>query len=119
MKANLKKPPKPPRSWDRLPQFERKAIEDYCEQITNERVNHEEAELQKRWLQLACIVLHRQKDPYGKLRCMAFLNEWKRAYNDLARLTTDAEITEYLKQETDSIFGVDGYPYEWVDKLEK
>lgn len=119
MKANLKKPPKPPKSWDRLPAFEKKVIEDYCEQVTNERINHEEAELQKRWLQLACIVLHNQKDPYGKMRCMAFLKDWKRAYNILARFKTNAEVTAYLKKEMDSIFGVDGYPYEWIDKLEK
>lgn len=119
MKANFKKPPKPPKSWDRLPLFERKAIEDYCEQVVNDRVNHEEAELQKRWLQLACIVLHRQKDPYGKMRCTAFLKDWKRVYRECEKYKTNAEITAYLKKEMDSIFGVDGYPHEWVDKLEK
>ena len=119
MKANLKKPPKPPKSWDRLPLFERKAIEDYCEQVVNDRINHEDAELQKRWLQLACIVLHRQKDPYGKMRCMVFLKDMKREYNVLARFKTDEEIAAYLKRETDAIFGKDGYPHEWVDKLEK
>jgi hypothetical protein len=119
MKANIKKPPKPPKSWDRLPAFEKKVIEDYCSQVVTERVNHEEAELQKRWLQLACIVLHSQKDPYGKMRCMAFLKDWKRAYNVLARYKTDDGATAYLKKEMDSIFGVDGYPYEWIDKLEK
>lgn len=119
MKANIKKSPKPPKSWDRLPLMERKAIEDYCVQIINERLNHEEAELQKRWLQLACIVLHNQKDKFGKFRCMAFLAGWKRAYYQCGKFNTNEEIESYLKKEMDTIFGVDGYPYEWVNGLEK
>lgn len=35
------------------------------------------------------------------------------------QFNTNEEIEAYLKKGTDSIFGVDGYPHEWVDKLEK
>lgn len=119
MKANLPKYPKPPKGWDRLPEHEKRAIEEYKSQQLYDELKHAEATLQKRWLQLACIVLHNQKDRYGKLRCMAFLAGWRRAYNKCAKFKTDAEIEAYLKKEMDSIFGVDGYPYEWVDSLEK
>jgi hypothetical protein len=119
MKANLPKKQKPPRLWERMSPIEREAINEYCEQKCQEQVNHEEAEIQKRLLQLACIVLHRQKDPYGKMRCLVFLKDMKREYNNLARFKTDEEIVAYLNKGTDVIFGKDGYPHEWVDKLEK
>ena len=119
MKANLPREKKPPKAWDRLPEVEKKIIKDYCIEVVREQVNHEEALLQKRWLQLACIVLHNQKDRYGKLRCMAFLRGFKRVYRRCEKFNSNAEIDAYLKQEMDSIFGVDGYPYEWVDSLER
>lgn len=119
MKANLPKTPPPPKSWDRLPDFEKRAIEEYWSKRFNAQLDHEEAILQKRWLQLACIVLHNQKDRYGKFRCMAFLAGWKRVYRKCEKFNTNAEIDAYLKTEMDSIFGVDGYPYEWVDSLER
>lgn len=119
MKANIKKPPKPPRSWDRLPESERKALTDFCAQTVTEQVNHDEATLQKRWIQLACIVLHNQKDKFDKERCMSFIAGWKRVYRTCERFETGEEIDEYLKREMESIFGKDGYPYEWVDSLER
>lgn len=112
MKANV------PKSWLSLPGKEKKLISGLIEKEINAAVDHEEALLQKRWLQLACIVLHRQKDAYGKMRCMAFLNGWKRVYKTCEKFKTDAEMKAWLKAEMDSIFGVDGYPSEWVDSLE-
>lgn len=119
MKANIPKAQKAPKPWERLPAHERQIIKDYCTELVIERVNHEEALLQKRWLQLACIVLHNQKDRYGKMRCLAFLAGWKRVYHKCRKFNCNADIDTYLKTEMDSIFGVDGYPYEWVDGLEE
>ena len=121
MKANLPKDKtkKSPRSWDRLPEDEKKAITDYCTKVVTEQVTHEEAELQKRWIQLACIVLHNQKDRFGKTRCMAFLAGWKRMYRICNRFKTNAEIDAFLEKEMSAIFGEGGYPREWVDSLEQ
>ena len=110
--------PNLPRSWYSLPKKEQQAITAACERAVHATVNHEEALLQKRWLQLACIVLHRQKDPYGKMRCKAFLKDWKLIYYICSQFNTDAELEAWLKAETDKIFGKDGYPHEWVDSLE-
>lgn len=112
MKANI------PKSWLSLPPKEKRIIEKLVEEEVRNAVDHEEAELQKRWLQLACIVLHRQKDAYGKMRCMAFLKGWKRVYKACEKFKSGPEIDEWLKSEMDSIFGADGYPAEWVDSLE-
>ena len=112
MKANI------PKSWLSLPPKEKRIITELVEEEVRKGVDHEEAELQKRWLQLACIVLHKQKDSYGKMRCMAFLKAWKRVYKACEKFKSGAEIDEWLKSEMDSIFGVDGYPSGWVDSLE-
>ena len=112
MKANI------PKSWLSLPEIEKKAISKMVEEEINKTIDHEEAELQKRWLQLACIVLHQQKDPYGKMRCMSFLNGFKRMYKKCAKFKSNAEIDEWVKSELKCIFGEGGYPHLWVDDLE-
>ena len=112
MKANI------PKSWLQLPEKEKKIIYGVIQEHISKTIDHEEAELQKRWLQLACIVLHQQKDPYGKVRCMSFLNSFKRMYKKCGRFNSNAEIDEWLESELKSIFGEGGYPYSWVDSFE-
>lgn len=112
MKANI------PKSWFFLPEKEKKIIAKMMEDEVNKTIDHEEAELQKRWLQLACIVLHKQKDPFGKMRCLAFLNGFKRIYKKCKRFSSDNEIKEWVDKELEPIFGSGGYPSDWVDDLE-
>ena len=47
-----------PKSWNRLPPSEKAAINQVMTDNVVKQVIHEEAELQKIWLQFACIVLH-------------------------------------------------------------
>ena len=123
MIANYREPKKkPPRAWNRLRKVEQDEIIEFVreslEELTRINLDHEEAELQKTWLQYACIVLHRQKDRYGKMRCMAFLKDWKRVYRISSKFKTAEERDAWLKSEMEKIFGKDGYPHEWVDSLE-
>ena len=113
MKPNL------PRSYLSLPPKEKKAIDEALSKLCEDRVNHEEAELQKIWIQLACIAL---SDPYFELNAddlIVFLGSWKRIYRYVAKLGSKEAQDEYLKSEMDKIFGEDGYPYEFIDSLEK
>lgn len=112
MKPNL------PRTWYSLPQRERDTIikaitEQYFNQLTRD-----ETELQKTWLKLSCITLHKQKDPFGKLRCMVYLRGFKKTYNILRSFKTVQERDKWMETEIEKIFGKGGYPSEWVDKLE-
>lgn len=109
-----------PKSWYTLPKREQNAIKEAMEKIANETIDHEEAEIQKIWLQLGCIVLHKynQVDPWGKMRCMVFLKGWKKVYRILSQFRTNAERDEWLAKEMAEIFGDGGYPAEWVDSLE-
>lgn len=112
MKPNL------PRSWLTLPEREKKIIYKFIEDEYNKTLDHEEAQLQKRWIQLACINLHHMKEEFGATDCLAFLVGFKRIYRKCGRLNSDEKIEAWIKTELDSIFGADGYPAEWVDSLE-
>lgn len=112
MKANVR------RSYLNLPPKEKAAIDQALVKWAEDKVNHEEAELQKVWLQMACIVNH-EAFKHGAMRCTTFLGSWKRMYKRIAKFATAEERDAYLKAEMDKIFGKDGYPYEFIDSLEK
>lgn len=105
-----------PKSFLNLPPREKDIINKTMTEYVNKQLNEEEAELQKIWLQLACIVLHRHFG-FGKVRAMRFLGAWKRLYKQNERCSDKDKQAEFLKSHMDKIFGSDGYPYEWVDKL--
>ena len=82
------------------------------------QVVHEQAELQKIWLKMACIVLHKNFG-FGKDRCLLFLANWREIYRLNSRLEGKEEQEKFLAGEIESIFGNDGYPSEYIDKLEE
>ena len=110
MKANI------PTSYLNLPKKEKEAIDKTIVKYITDQVNHEEAELQKIWLQYACIVLNRAFG-FGEKRLITFIGNWKRMYRDNARFEGKDEQTAYLKEHMDKLFP-NGYPYEFIDKLE-
>ncbi len=105
-----------PKSFLSLPQREKDIINKTMAEYVDQQINKEEAELQKIWLQLACIVLNRHFG-FGKSRAMRFLGAWKRLYKQNERCGDKNTQAEFLKSHMDKIFGLNGYPYEWVDKL--
>ena len=123
MRANYQQEPraKPPKGWKKLRQDERNAIVEYQRECLDElvRVNldHEEAELQKTWLKMMCIVNH---DVFGagRIRNKRCLSRWKRLYHIIGKYKTNEERDTYLNAELEKIFGKGGYPAEWVDSLE-
>lgn len=112
MKARL------PKSWDRLPQSEKDVISKVMSDEVIRQVCHEQAELQKIWLQMACIVLHNNFG-FGKKRCLLFLANWREMYRLNSKLEGKAEQEEFLAGEIEKIFGKGGYPKEYIDKLEE
>lgn len=112
MKANL------PISYHNLPKREKDAINATITKFIQDQVNHEEAEIQKIWIQLACIILH-DTFGFGEKRITMFIGNWKRIYRRHMKINTKDEQAEYLKTEMEKIFGKDGYPYEFIDSLEK
>lgn len=111
MRANL------PRSWLSLPQKEKDIISKVLQDEINKTVDHEEAEIQKVWLQMACIILHNSVG-INKDDLFIFLGNWKRMYHNYGKFKNDTEREQYLKREIDNIFGEGGYPSDWIDSLE-
>lgn len=107
-----------PKSWDRLPQREKDIINRVMTEEVVKQVAHEQAQLQKLWLQFACIVLHKNFG-FGKKRCLLFLANWREMYRINSRIGSESEQTEYLAGEMEKIFGKGGYPTEYIDKLEE
>lgn len=113
MKSNYKSN----RSYLRLPPKEKAAIDNVITEYITDQLNREEAELQKIWIKLACIVLH-DAFGFGKQRLTTFIGNWKRIYRRNKKINGYDEQTEFLKSEMDRIFGEGECPNEFIDKLE-
>ena len=113
--------PNIPRSWYSLPKREQEAIVQYQKEVIDEltriNVDHEEAELQKTWLKMGCIVNY-DMSGYGSRRARQWLFRWKRLYRKIASFKTAAERDAFLDAKMEKIFGRGGYPAAWVDSLE-
>lgn len=107
-----------PKSFHNLPQSEKDSINRAMTEEVQNQVDKHMNKLQKFWLQFACIVLHRNFG-FGKQRCLLFLANWREMYRINNRLKDEAEQTEFLAAEMDRIFGKDGYPAKYIDKLEE
>lgn len=106
-----------PKSFLSLPESEKEKINEVLTEEIESRVNHDFAELQKIWLQFACIVLNRNFG-FGKRRLTLFLGVWREMYRINNKIQGKAEQSAYLNAELNKIFGEGGYPYEYIDKLE-
>lgn len=106
-----------PKSFLDLPNSEKEIINKVLTDEVQQQVDHNMAELQKLWLQFACILLNRYFG-FGRKRCMLFLANWREIYRINNKLKDKAEQTAFLKAELDKIFGKDGYPTQYIDKLE-
>ena len=111
MKANI------PKSYTNLPKREKEIIDKLVSELVDKQVDKEEAELQKIWLQLACIVLH-DAFGFGERRLTRFLGNWKRVYRMNAKCGNAEKQTEFLTDQMSKLFRQGGYPYEWIDSLE-
>ena len=103
-----------PKSWDRLPPSEKKIIAEVKEQ----EINQYFAKLQKNWLMLSCIVLHKYFG-FGRKRLLLYLANWREVYRLNSKNRSDEEQQAWLRGEMDKIFGKDNYPYKYIDKLEE
>ena len=107
-----------PKSFMSLPQSEKDKINEAMTEEVLKQVVHEQAELQKIWLKMACIVLHNSFG-FGKNRCLLFLANWREMYRLNSKIEGKEEQKKFLAGDIDSIFGKDGYPEEYIDKLEE
>jgi len=107
-----------PRSFESLPPSEKDKINEVLTEEVEKRVNADFCRLQRVWLKFACIVLHKCFG-FGRRRAMLFLANWREIYRYNATLKTPDAQAVWLDQEMNKIFGKEGYPESYVDKLEE
>ena len=111
MKANV------PKSFKSLPLREQEAIKKLIEDEVAAKVNHEEAEMQKIWIKLACIIL-RRAFWFGKDQLFLFIGNWHNIYRANARIKTAAEQRDFINSALNEVFDGD-FPDEFLDSLEE
>ena len=112
MKARL------PKSFLDLPKREKEIIEKVYRDSVESEVNRYFALLQKNWLKMSCIVLH---DFCGASKddCLIYLANFKAVYRENGKKDGNEAQQEWLAQKMEEIFGVGGFPKEYLDKLEE
>ena len=115
MRANVKK------SWESLSDKDRDLIAQLAQEMIQEGIQRgmemNQAELQKIWIQYACIILN---DVFDMKRdeLLRFIDRWKWIYRKNDRFADKDEQTGYITGRLTEIF--DGeFPYEFLDKLER
>lgn len=108
MQANYKQ-----KSFLNLPQREKDAISKLLEDQLTERLNAEEAELQKVWIMLACVSLYEMG--VSKEDILVFIGSFKRIYRTIDKMKTKAEQEAYIKEHLPILS--DDYPFDFIDNL--
>lgn len=106
-----------PKSFTNLPQSEKEIIENLKNQEVLRLVNENFAKLQKNWLQLSCIVM---ADFMGMTAedCLLYLANFKEVYRRNSNFKTEEEQLQWISGRITEIFGENGYPTNYIDKLE-
>jgi hypothetical protein len=108
-----------PKEWDDLkPSVQKKINEIYTEaanQLINQQVDKEEAELQKTWILYGAVAL--AENGASRDDILVWIGSWKRIYHANGRMKTKEEQEAFVKEHL-SILGGD-YPFEFVDSLER
>jgi hypothetical protein len=105
-------------SWNRLPPSEKRAIAQMKEEEKWQEIRQYFAFVQKTWMMMACVVGYRYLG-WTKEDCMLFMANFRTVYIKNSKIESQEEQQKWLKDEMDEIFGKDGFPYEYLDKLEK
>ena len=112
MKVRLPKP------YRNLPPSEQQDIEVAMNAWALDRVDKEHAKVQKIYLMLDCIVQHDYLRR-SKEEILLHLANFREVYRINSQIKTEAEQRAWLDAKMTEIFGEGGFPYEYLDKLEK
>jgi hypothetical protein len=110
-----------PKEWNDLkPSVQKKindAFADAANTLINQQVDKEEAEMQKTWILYGAVAL--AQNGASKDDILTWIGSWKRIYRANGRMKTKEEQEAFVSEHLASIFGEDGYPFEFVDSLER
>ena len=110
MKANV------PKSWDRLPQAQRKSIREYALNIAKEQMEKDGRIILDLYIKMVCLTLH-DAFGFGEKRLTMFLGSHKRLFHRQRRMVENNEQLEYLDKRMAEIFKKGGYPQGFFDDM--
>ena len=117
MKCNTPKPQKMPKSWSRLPQYERDLIIRIMSETASETADKQLADTQEVWIKMGCIIL----DEMGltEEQLLQFIAAWKRMYRRNQRIKTKEEQTAWLDSALARCFPTCGFPQFRIDEMKE
>lgn len=107
-----------PKSYFKLPKYERDAIEQQYNEMLEREVGKNGADLQEIWIKLACILL-RDRHGFSEEDLLIFIAGWNRIYRKNERIKTKAEQDAWLSEEMNKCFPKNGFPQCRIDRLKE
>ena len=107
------------RNWNRLNRRDKEIIVQTHKKDAREEAIRDLIWVQKMMLQGTCILLNCKPFGFGRKRLTLLLGGWYELYRTLGQFKTRAEQDEYLATEMARIFKKHGFPYQYLEKLEK
>jgi hypothetical protein len=111
--------PKPPRPYERLPEYQQKIINEYVVELVEEIAKpREEAyirEILNLYIKQSCVLLH---DSFKMTEddLVLYIGSHKQFWRGQNRLVDRGEQEEYLNKRINEIFP-NGFPQEFIDSL--
>lgn len=115
MKCNTPKPPKLPKSWHRLPDYERQEILKILSDTAFDIADKQLADTQEVWIKLCCMILRDMGMTEEQL--LQFIAAWKRMYRRNARIGSKEEQALWLELEMSKCFPSCGFPQFRIDDM--
>ena len=117
MKCNVPKPPKMPKTWDQLCQYDRDVLTRVMSETVYDRVDQELKDTQEVWIKMACIILYKMGMTEEQL--LQFIADWKHMYRRNQRIKTKEEQTAWLDSELARCFPSCGFPQFRIDEMKE
>lgn len=116
MKANVPKPQKPPRPFERLPEYQQRQINKFFTDEAYKLSDKEHEYVQEFMIKTDCIYMH---DVLGctEDQLLAYIAWRKRTYRKIDRFTNRAEQDAWLAREMERCFPTCGFPQFRIDEL--
>lgn len=110
MKANV------PKAWDRLPQAQRKSIQDYAFNIAKEQMEKDARLILDLYIKMVCLTLHGAFG-FGEKRLTMFLVSHRRLFRSQKLMVEKNTQLEYLDKRMAEIFKKNGFPQDFFDEM--
>lgn len=107
-----------PRSYLNLPKHEKKAIDKMVQDEINGILSEEEVVLFTQYTRMLCIVLH-DYFGFGEDRLYRVIANFRMLHRKFRKVKTASEVNSVLDKEMERIFKKNGFPQDYVEKLQR